>query len=456
MQLLLWPSGEPTIKARTAIVPSHHCAWLVKALLPLRGPKRFDIKAWPWTKNPQPNIRPDALSAPQDSPASPSRSSDQVNAIMQVDFEPGVWGYLEPLVPSPGVERITFREPCLMQGVNFGRSPSNDFVLKGAGVSHLHATIQWNGTRDTMSVVTLTDWRSKNGTFVDNIKVQGTHQLFDGSLVSFASKVPVVQEATDFRYIFRHPYGRSKSETVFSHYIVSNKLGGGAYGTVFRAMERKSGKVFAMKTACKSIKRTDTITCAGQETMALMLLNHTNVCKLHEVFFRIDGNIVDIILEFVDGLNLHDYIEGTRPSPLNEAQMKELAFQICTGLAYVHGAGVSHGDLKPDNILVSRGDFPVVKLVDFGLARVIGCYNAKPMITTHSYTAPEAPKQNEDLGESIQIAHSMVWDNWALGCIFYYLLSYTQLKPGFIIWDVLNGRSDQGERRLSIALNPTC
>ncbi|KAJ7782496.1 kinase-like domain-containing protein [Mycena maculata] len=371
---------------------------------------------------------------------------------MDVDSETPntpIWGYLEPLVPSDQVERLTFHEPCLQQGVTLGRVADNDYVLPGAGVSSRHATIQWNGNRNVMSVVTLTD-SSLNGTYVDGVKVNGTHQLFNGSTVFFGSKVPVIEEAADFRYIFHHPYGRSKSETVFNHYIMGVQLGGGAFGVVHKATERKSGNLYAVKTAWKNDRQRNTITCAGQETMAMMILSHPNICKLHEVFFRIDGQLVDIVLEFVDGISLLQLHTSTTNNQLTEDQAREISFQVCTALAYVHDQGVSHGDLKPDNILITRAVFPVVKLVDFGLARVINNYNAKPMATIHMYAAPEACSQVDEYGEGLEVGMSKLWDNWALGCVIFKLLAYDypfgtqpayQIDPALFHWNALNGNS---------------
>ncbi|KAJ7028576.1 kinase-like domain-containing protein [Mycena alexandri] len=332
----------------------------------------------------------------------------------------GIWGYLEPLVPSANVHRINLTEPSIA----IGRSDSNYVKFTGAAVSQSHATIQWNGRTDTMSVVTITDHDTTNGTFVDGIKVEGinVHRLFDGCTIFFGCRVPVVTEEADYRFTFHHAFGRSKDESLFNHYIVGDQLGGGAHGSVFRALERTTGKVFAVKTSWKhSDNSVDTVMCAGQEVMALMSLEHPNICRLHEVFFRMDGEMVDMVLEYVDGIKLFQIIQ----IPMDEAHARELSYQLCTAVKYMNDRGVAHGDLKSDNVLLTREDRPKIKVVDFGLAQIRGTFNIRPIVTDHCYSAPEAPYQGKDPTNT----ECRMWDNWGLGCLIFNVLSSEHPYP---------------------------
>ncbi|KAJ7762472.1 kinase-like domain-containing protein [Mycena metata] len=358
---------------------------------------------------------------------------------------PAIWGYLEPLVPSPHVHRINFTEVSIA----IGRSDSNFVKFTGAAVSQSHATIQWNGRTDTMSAVTITDHNTTNGTFVDGVKVEGinVHRLFDGCTIFFGCPVPVVTEEADYRFTFHHAFGRSKDESLFTHYVVGDQLGGGAHGSVFRALEKTTGKVFAVKTSWKhSDDSVNTVMCAGQEVMALMSLEHPNICRLHEVFFRMDGEMVDMVLEYVDGIRLLQIIQ----IPMDEVYARELAYQLCTAIAYMNDRGVSHGDLKSDNVLLTREDRPKIKLVDFGLAQISGTFNIRPIITDHAYSAPEAPLQGRDPTHE----ECRMWDNWALGCLIFNVLCsehpYTQ-GPRFdatrhrISWNKLRTNSIEAQ-----------
>ncbi|KAJ7252078.1 kinase-like domain-containing protein [Mycena haematopus] len=321
-------------------------------------------------------------------------------------------------------QRVDFTERCIA----IGRGAENHVPLVGMAVSRHHATIQWNGRTDKMSVVTITDHGSTNGTFVDGEKVEGinVHQLFDGCTVFFGTKVDVPQECDDFRFTFHHPFGRSKTESIFHHYIVGDRLGGGLHGHVYRVLERKSGQVFALKTSWKD-DGPDAIPCAGQETMALMIMEHDNIVRLHEVFFHVDGETIDMVLEYIDGIELQKLISHTQ---LSEAHAKELSFQLCLAVAFFHEKNVSHGDLKTDNVLVTREDRPKIKVIDFGLANVSGTYNVEPIVTDHVFTAPEAHFQKTE--NIITNAVSQRWDDWSVGCIIFNLLSSRHPFPRLI------------------------
>ncbi|KAJ6594549.1 kinase-like domain-containing protein [Mycena capillaripes] len=376
----------------------------------------------------------------------------------------GIWGYLEPLVPSPNVHRINFTQ----RSIDIGRSEGNYAKFMGAAVSKSHATIEWNGRTDTMSVVTITDHNTTNGTFVDGVKVEGinVHRLFDGCTVFFGSKVPVVTEQEDYRFTFHHAFGRAKTESLFSHYTLGDRLGGGLHGYVYRAVEKSSGKVFAVKTAWKHDNNAS-ITAAGQETMALMVTAHPNIVKLHEVFFHIEGLLNDMVLEYVDGINLQELVTRTL---LSELHAKELSSQLCLAITHAHEKGVSHGDLKPDNVLVTRGSPPVIKVLDFGLANVLGSYNMDPVpcgfpnrklsvlikiqvITNYIFTAPEAQRQGVDPSN----AQMQKWDDWGVGYIIFTLLSSQHPFPpregglpfnpaiDQISWDALSEKSDEAQ-----------
>ncbi|KAJ7933938.1 kinase-like domain-containing protein [Mycena leptocephala] len=373
----------------------------------------------------------------------------EASSSASFDFDhDGIWGYLEPLPDSDVVHRINFTD----RRIAIGRSGANyvKFTSKAVIAGKSHATIEWNGRTDKMSVVTITDHNTVNGTFVDGVKVEGinVHRLFDGCTIFFGSKVPMNTGKEDYRFTFRHPFGRSKEESLFHHYTVGDRIGGGLHGTVHRALEKTSGQLFAVKTSWKHGKDSP-IACAGQETMALMIMEHTNIVKLHEVFFHVNGELIDMVLEYVDGIRLHDLVFQTH---LSEVHARELAFQLCSAIAYVHDKGVSHGDLKLDNVLITDEDPPKIKVIDFGLANVLGTYNMPVTPSKHIFSAPEAHAQWLD-GEASN-ATMQKWDVWGAGCLIFNLLSSTHPFPGRgeepfhpaidrISWNLLDDKSDE-------------
>ncbi|KAJ7213018.1 kinase-like domain-containing protein [Mycena pura] len=329
-----------------------------------------------------------------------------------ISTPPRAWGYLRPVgsdVEAIGLSGVVIAIGRTTRGYieREDQASVQYVVLNGPAVSNIHSVIHWNGREGAASIVTLTDY-SMNGTFVDGFKVgpRNVHHLYNGSIVCFGCKVPILGQ-TDFRYIFHHAFGRSKTESVLTHYELLDCVGSGAFGVVHRAIEKKSGKVFAIKTAFR--------------TMTMMVLEHENICKLQEVFFRLDGEVVDIVLEYVDGVGLHRL--GSFAGRLTEHHVREIAHQVCTAISYMHGKGVLHGDLKPNNILLTRAHPWTIKVIDFGLARVVGNINLQ-RVSAHIYTAPEAQLQQLRL-ENPPGALTHLWDSWGIGCILFNLHSFS-------------------------------
>jgi len=94
--------------------------------------------------------------------------------------------------------------------------------------------------------------------------------------------------------------------------------------------------------------------------------------------------------------------------------------QILTGMAYVHDQNISHRDLKPENILMN--DKGVVKICDFGSAKILDEKLNTPYIVSRYYRAPELILACSDYTEKIDI--------WAIGCIFTEFMTLRPLFPG--------------------------
>jgi len=103
---------------------------------------------------------------------------------------------------------------------------------------------------------------------------------------------------------------------------------------------------------------------------------------------------------------------------LGEVDSKHVTFQICDALAYIHSKGVTHRDLKPENILLTRQNPPIVKVADFGLAKVVDSLTMlRTMCGTPSYLAPEVVKQNNAEG------YDNLVDSWSVGVIVFSMLT---------------------------------
>ena len=221
--------------------------------------------------------------------------------------------------------------------------------------------------------------------------------------------------------------------TLESRYSVnwSKPLGEGAFGEVFVATDRKTGEQFALKKIAK--KYTDD-TCFQREMNALMHLRknggHPHICSLREQFN--EGDFYYLILDLVSGGEMFDHL--VRQGAYSEADAARLVREVASALAFLHGIGCVHGDMKPENIMLSteHSSDSVVKLVDFGCAQV----TAEDSAFTVSAEAHSAASGKGEIAITPAYCPPEVLDKrlrkptndpsmdmWALGIILYIMLT---------------------------------
>uniref|UniRef100_A0A0N5AMD4 cyclin-dependent kinase n=1 Tax=Syphacia muris TaxID=451379 RepID=A0A0N5AMD4_9BILA len=197
------------------------------------------------------------------------------------------------------------------------------------------------------------------------------------------------------------------------------KVGEGAYGVVYRAIERTTG----MKVALKKIRLDSDgegvpSTCI-REISILKELDHSNIVKLHDVIHT--ESRLFLVFEYIDQ-DLRNLMEKIKPKPIPLPYVKSFLWQLLQALSYCHTHRVVHRDLKPQNLLVNNEG--VIKLADFGLAR---SFSMPTRVYTHEvvtlwYRAPEVL-----LGSKF---YSCAVDVWSLACIFAELVSAKVLFNG--------------------------
>ncbi|CAM0878063.1 unnamed protein product [Alopecurus aequalis] len=198
-------------------------------------------------------------------------------------------------------------------------------------------------------------------------------------------------------------------------YKLIREIGDGTCGNVFRAYNRETNEIVAVKKMKRKFYHWEE--CISlREVKALQKLNHPNIVELKEV--TMENHELFFIFEHMD-CNLYDVIRE-RHSPFSEEEIQKFMLQILQGLVYMHNNGYFHRDLKPENLLVSNG---IVKIADFGLAREV-C--SRPpytdYVSTRWYRAPEVLLQASAYTPSI--------DMWAIGAILAELFTLTPLFPG--------------------------
>jgi serine/threonine-protein kinase len=167
------------------------------------------------------------------------------------------------------------------------------------------------------------------------------------------------------------------------------QLGSGPMATVYEAWDRKLERTVALKflNLEPSVIDRDGYDKILLEARAAARLDHPNIASVYDVM-SVDGKPC-LVMQFIDGANLGS-LRSSPPLPFD--QLFRIAVAIARGLAAAHASGIIHRDIKPKNIMLTRSG--EIKIVDFGLARVIAEEMLKTLKTSHisgtpAYMSPE-------------------------------------------------------------------
>ncbi|CAL9204939.1 unnamed protein product, partial [Musa hybrid cultivar] len=193
------------------------------------------------------------------------------------------------------------------------------------------------------------------------------------------------------------------------------EVGDGTFGSVWRALNKQSGEVVAIKKMKRKYYSWEE--CMNlREVKSLRRMNHPNIVKLKEVIR--ENDILYFVFEYME-FNLYQIMKD-RGKGFSEAEIRSWCFQIFQALAYMHQRGYFHRDLKPENLLVTKD---IIKIADFGLAREV-CSQPPytDYVSTRWYRAPEVLLQSSIYGAAV--------DMWAMGAIMAELFTLRPLFPG--------------------------
>ncbi|XP_065805102.1 serine/threonine-protein kinase MAK isoform X6 [Labrus bergylta] len=204
---------------------------------------------------------------------------------------------------------------------------------------------------------------------------------------------------------------------MMNRYTTLKQLGDGTYGSVLMGRSNESGELVAIKRMKRKFYSWEE--CMNlREVKSLKKLNHANVVKLKEVIRENDH--LYFVFEYMKE-NLYQLMKDRENKMFSENEIRNIMFQVLSGMVFVHKHGFFHRDMKPENLLCMGPE--LVKIADFGLAREI---RSKPpytdYVSTRWYRAPEVLLRSSTYSSPI--------DLWAVGCIMAELYTLRPLFPG--------------------------
>mmetsp|Transcript_20006 Transcript_20006/g.22878 ORF Transcript_20006/g.22878 Transcript_20006/m.22878 type:complete len:297 (-) Transcript_20006:95-985(-) len=189
-------------------------------------------------------------------------------------------------------------------------------------------------------------------------------------------------------------------------YQKMEKIGEGTYGIVYKAKDRVTGEIIALKRIRLEAEDEGIPSTAIREISLLKELQHPNIVRLYDVVHT--ERKLTLVFEFLDQ-DLKKYLDVC-DSGLDLPILKSFLYQLLTGVAYCHHHRVLHRDLKPPNLLINREG--QLKLADFGLARAFGIpvRSYTHEVVTLWYRAPDVLLGSRKYSTPVDI--------WSVGCIF--------------------------------------
>uniref|UniRef100_A0A7S2W7D2 Protein kinase domain-containing protein n=1 Tax=Mucochytrium quahogii TaxID=96639 RepID=A0A7S2W7D2_9STRA len=228
-------------------------------------------------------------------------------------------------------------------------------------------------------------------------------------------------------------------------YLILDRIGEGAYGVVYSAQDKQTGKLVAVKKIEGALSRPNACKRTYRELKLLNVLKHENLISLRNVLW--DQNTPTTQIESksnqekpnTDIYAVFDLMETDlttiikSPQRLSNEHCQFFIYQVLRGLKYIHSANVIHRDLKPRNLLVNSNCD--LKICDFGLARLDIPQLANEGKAMTDYVATRWYRPPEVVIASG--AYTKAIDMWAVGCILGELLLRKPIFPGADQYDLL-------------------
>lgn len=199
-------------------------------------------------------------------------------------------------------------------------------------------------------------------------------------------------------------------------YVLETRLGSGGMGTVFKAVDRyrcdlpQASRIVAIKFLHEAAGHPEIVSKLRREFYCAQALSHPNIVKVYEL--DRDGDVEFFTMEFLDGELLSSVVEKLQPMPLSRPRAWAIIREVAAGLAHAHSRNVVHGDLKPQNIMITNSG--ETRILDFGASSAEIAQKSTASAMTPAYASCELLEgQGADPRD----------DLFALACLSYELLA---------------------------------
>ena len=208
-------------------------------------------------------------------------------------------------------------------------------------------------------------------------------------------------------------YSSIKEEEIICNFLIKEKLGEGAFGSVRLGINKQTGEKVAIKILEKSkITKYEDKLRIEREINILKKLRHPNIVHLYSII-ETEKQIL-LITEYIKGQELFQYI--LLKKRLSEEEACFYFSQIVSGIEYLHKLKIAHRDIKSENIIIEQNT-KLIKIIDFGLSNTYGDKDEEMLRSSCGsplYAAPEMVKGDIYKGSTVDI--------WSMGVVLYYMI----------------------------------